>query len=365
MSLQFLQIKCPENLLERLWDAFCIASIIGIWPRFIEPNLLFISEHNIYLPTLPQECEGIKIVQFSDLHFGPTTKPEFLKKICRKIQSLQPDVVVFTGDLISYSILENKELLKQFLQSISAPLGAFAIFGNHDYSEYASMGEDGIARRIKNESPALVRGFWRLLSLQSCNKQDPQVTSAIPEKESVRTLFEEGGFHVLHNETMQIQLKSGRLNIVGLGDMLTGNCRPLDAFSHYDLRYPGIVLSHNPDSFSHLQSYPGDLFLFGHTHGGQINLPYIWKKITPLKNKYLKSGFFELQSRYISVNRGLGSIFPFRWFAPPEISLFTLKKGGMKKQPILSRLLQRELPKEALSQIASYPHVQGKTSQKK
>jgi predicted MPP superfamily phosphohydrolase len=112
---------------------------------------------------------------------------------------------------------------------------------------------------------------------------------------------------------------------------MTGNCQPQEAYGDYDMRLPGIILSHNPDSYDVLEHYPGDVLLFGHTHGGQVNLPYLWKRVTPLKNKVFKSGLFHIDNRYLYVNRGLGATFPFRWFAPPEIALLELTRQGPVK----------------------------------
>src|SRR5436190_24086743 len=93
---------------ELLWDIWCIVSIIGIWPRFIEPYLLQITQCTICLPSLPKSLTGLKIVQFSDLHFHGNFSNRFLRKLTRKIHETNPDILVFTGDFLCYSRLEEK-----------------------------------------------------------------------------------------------------------------------------------------------------------------------------------------------------------------------------------------------------------------
>src|SRR5581483_8919964 len=152
----FSSITTSSHFAERLWDAFCIASIIGIWPRFIEPHLLCTSHHKIYIPHLDLRMNGMIIVQISDLHMSSYLSDRYLKRILKRIKKIKPDLIVFTGDLLCYSELSDKERLFSFLAELQAPLGCFAIFGNHDYSQYVSLAEDGNARCIQEHiSPLL------------------------------------------------------------------------------------------------------------------------------------------------------------------------------------------------------------------
>lgn len=262
--------------------------------------------------------------------------------------SLSPDLIVFTGDLISYGELSHTEAISSFLSSLSAPLGCYAIFGNHDYSEYVSLASDGSIRKVSQHLPAIMKGFARLFSFKDKSNQSPIVRSPVAELEPLRNLFEKAGFTVLHNKTVQIGKNNHLINLTGLGDVMANQCLTNKAFVNYNINFPGIVLSHNPDSYSLVENYPGDLFLFGHTHGGQVNLPYIWKRVTPLKNKALKSGLFQRKDRFLYVNRGLGATFPFRWFAPPEITLFTLVREGMNKETVWQRLFPQETAPEVM-----------------
>ncbi len=346
--MQLSSLRNSTAFIERLWDLWCIASVIGIWPRFIEPNLLFCSNTTVPIGNLPRELEGLKIVQISDLHFSESTTQGYLNRISTRISDLKPDLIVFTGDLVTYSTLVQTDRLKAFLKTLTAPFGTYAIYGNHDYKEYISLGKDGRFRKVESQLPAIMRGLARLFSMNDTSREGAIVRSAIDELDTLRDLFDESGVQLLHNKTVQIGKKNGSLNLTGLGDYMANQCLPAQAFSNYDMRLPGIVLSHNPDSYDTLVHYPGDLLLFGHTHGGQVNLPYIWKKVTPLKNKMFKSGLFHVDLRYLYVNRGLGSTFPFRWFAPPEIALLKLTRQGPVKTPIWEKILPQEPTKDTV-----------------
>lgn len=331
MSLQSLNEKVAPKVLERLWDLFCIATVIGIWPRFIEPKLLLTSFHRIAIPTLPIEFDGLRIVQICDLHYSSYISEKFLDRIVKKVQQLSPDILVFTGDLLSYAELAQEDLLHTFLTRLSAaaPLGSFAIFGNHDYSDYVSYSEDGVCRPIHDHVPTLLRGFTRLLSPKLLSPLLPPQEAIAPSEALIR-LYESSGFVVLHNETVQIGRGMKQINITGVGDLMTGHLNPKKAYSSHNAIFPTLLLSHNPDSYEELKKYPAELMLFGHTHGGQVNLPFLWKRVTPLKDHSLKSGLILRNGHKLYINRGLGSTFPFRWFAPPEIALFELTRASLE-----------------------------------
>jgi predicted MPP superfamily phosphohydrolase len=87
-----------------------------------------------------------------------------------------------------------------------------------------------------------------------------------------------------------------------------------------------VVLVHNPDGVKTLRGYPGDVVLSGHTHGGQVNLPWMWKRFAVLENPAVRRGLYYLEGKWIYVNRGIGSVMKFRWFAVPEILSITLRK---------------------------------------
>lgn len=312
-----------QKIMHFFWNAWCIISVIGIWPRFIETRLLQISKINLK-NKWPSFLNGIKILQFSDLHLSENSDDSFLEKIIDRVKKISPDLIVFSGDFLSYANLDNPKRLKAFLNRFSAPLGCYAILGNHDYQEYASINDKGDYDVSPHTKIPLSRGFRRLFSSPTITARTTERAQSTPPKKELVKLLEETPFKLLYNQTQLIPIKNGFLNICGLGEHMLGQCLPDKAFKNYDKEYPGIVLSHNPDSIPYLKNYPGDIILCGHTHGGQINLPLLCRKFMLVENPQFKRGLFKINHKWVYVNRGVGSSMKFRWFSIPEISLFEL-----------------------------------------
>lgn len=310
------------------WDAWCIFSIIGIWPRFIEPKLISTTKINLPLPALSNSLEGIKILQLSDLHWHEQYSLHFSQKLIRKINNLHPDLIVFTGDFLTHACLENAESLRTLLSSLQAKIGCYAVLGNHDYDQYVTLNAGGdydVEETQRGES--LNKGFQRLFkSIALSGTISPRVQK-IDMHSSLLEVLERTPFQLLHNATCAIPYKSGGLNITGLGEYTLGRCIPQEAFKNYHPEYPGLVLTHHPDSIPELLDFPGDIILSGHTHGGQVNLPFFRKKFTQIEQMHLIRGLKKMKEKWIYISRGVGGAMPFRWFSMPEITLFTLQAG--------------------------------------
>lgn len=306
-----------------------MVSIIGIWPRFIEPNLLQVSRHRIGLDQLPESLKGLKIVQFSDLHLQQSVSNRFLRKLARKIKAADPDLLVFTGDFLCYSHLskEDRGRLQAFLNGLEAHYGCYAIFGNHDYAQYVSINDKGEYDLLpEEENRSLIkRGFDRLLKTVTLAKKVTPQARSVQTNETLIALLQKTPFKILDNSHRKIKVKESYLNICGLGEYTLGKMDPEKTFQGYDKGFPGLILLHNPDGLPLLQDYPGEIVLCGHTHGGQVNLPWMWRKFTLMENERFKRGLIHDEGRCIYVNRGIGSCFSFRWFAIPELLVLTLE----------------------------------------
>ncbi len=264
---------------------FFLLSVIVFYTyaRFIEPALLTVQYENIYSNLLSDK--SIRIIQFSDTHISEFFDVDNLHKIVKKINKENPDIVVFTGDLLEqYNEYENRDNIHEIwevLSEINAPLGKYAVYGNHDYG-------GGAERAYKQ-------------------------------------IMGNSGFKLLLNE--KIKIDEYNLNIIGMDDSIFGtfNCEVI--VNYLDEDYYNIILSHEPDVAKYFLQYDADLFLAGHSHGGQINLPFI--NYTPhLAQKY-KRGMYNIDNyrqTKIYVNVGLGtSTIPMRFMAPPELTVITLK----------------------------------------
>lgn len=308
---------------EWLWEAWCIASGVGIWPRYIEPRLLSTTHLS---PSISTQIEGLKILHFTDLHWNRQFPKKLIVKIKNKIDAFKPDLILFTGDFLCRSRLENANELKLFLRSLNAPLGCFAVLGNHDYARFVTVNSKGDYDVEQKESGSIIgKGFKRLFSSTTLTGASTPEVGKIGYHEELIDLLNDTPFLLLNNQTIQVLYKGLPINICGLEDYFLGRFNPEIAFKKYLKEYPGIVLSHNPDTFRILKGYPGDLILSGHTHGGQINLPFLWKRLTRMENPQYKRGLFVLDSKWGYVNRGISSVMKFRWFAMPELTCITMR----------------------------------------
>ena len=263
---------------------FLITIIFYSYARAIEPVLLTVKYENIYSDFINDKDDSIKIVQFSDTHISEFFNVNNLKKAVEKINAQSPHIVVFTGDLIDkYNEYSNKDKIHEIweaLSSINAPLGKYAVYGNHDYG--------GGAER------------------------------------AYRQIMRKSGFQILLNENAMIE--GYNINIIGMDDSIFGTPDKGAIVNFLDEDYYNIVLSHEPDVAEHYLEYNVDLFLTGHSHGGQVNLPFI-NYTPPLAQKYVR-GMYEVDNyrqTKIYVNVGLGtSQIPMRFMAIPELAVITI-----------------------------------------
>jgi predicted MPP superfamily phosphohydrolase len=309
---------------DNLWDLWCAVSIVGIWPRFIEPWVLTVTRKTVPIDQLPHDLIGLKVLQISDLHLHPAVPQQFLDRIAQRVSSLSPDIIVFTGDFLCYSKLQEKDRLRDFLCKFNAPYGCFAILGNHDYAEPVSINDKGEYDIVINDKPLILRGLAQLCKTTKLAGKTTERARGIGLHQELIELIQSTPFKLLNNSNQIIKIGSSGLNICGLGEYSLGKADIETAFSEYDNTFPGLILVHNPDAFPLLANKPGDVVLCGHTHGGQVNLPWFWRKLTLLEDISLKHGLLKRDGKWLYINRGVGSVMPFRWFAPPELTLITL-----------------------------------------
>lgn len=267
-----------------LFIIFFIVASVFIYARFIEPNLLTVHYENIKNSRMNEEQNELKILQFSDMHISRYFDDKHIKKVVEKINEENPDIVFFTGDLIDeYSSYGKKDSINEIweeLSLINAPLGKYAVYGNHDYG--------GGAEYVYKE------------------------------------IMENSGFVLLKNE--KVILKDYNINIIGMDDSIFGEIEKEKVIGSLDDDKCNIVLSHEPDIVDSMLEYSIDLFLSGHSHGGQVNLPVI--KFLPVLGKKYISGMYSFDNfrqTKLYVNMGLGtSKIPLRFMAPPELTIITI-----------------------------------------
>jgi len=268
---------------------FCTACAIDAWG--VEPEWVEVVERELKLKKLPRGFHGKKIIQISDLHLSTTVSKKYLKRCVRRVNMLGGDMVVLTGDYVTLDRRGSyKEKVIELLGGLESPLGVYACLGNHDYG---------------------VTSNWRR------------------SREDWAQYLSEGmarrGINVLRNKAEFIQIGNDKICLVGLGDMWAGDMHIEKGFEGVGEDVTTIVLVHNPDSIEQLQERKTDAILCGHTHGGQVRVPFLGPPILPIKNRQYYAGMFEVGDTTLYVNRGLGRLGRLRFNCRPEITVFTLK----------------------------------------
>lgn len=262
-----------QKLSHWIWDGWCILSLIGIWPRFIEPNFLTVTRLSLPIPHLPKTLEGLKILHFSDLHWKSGFSKKMIAKLIKKSEAFQPDLICFTGDFLCRSVLEDKEGLKKLLNNLHSRIGSFAVLGNHDYERFVTINAEGDYGFENSSSADMIKGLQRLFNANPITGHVTKEAKQVNLHDELINLLSETSLQLLHNENRLVSFEDTFINVCGLGEYSLGRCDPEKTFQTYQKDYPGIILSHNPDSIPQLENYPGFLILSGHTHGGQVNLP--------------------------------------------------------------------------------------------
>jgi predicted MPP superfamily phosphohydrolase len=247
---------------------------IGCWfyGHFIEPNWVDVRVMTILTPKL--KSAGFRLVQISDLHCDWRIRNE--EKMVRIVNALKPDVIVATGDYLNRT--SGLEHLRDAFHRLQAPLGKFAVLGNQD-------------------------GGWPRL----------------PD------LLHGTGFRWLNQETVIVAKGPDSLGIAGL-HFVRSNA-PLDSVKALPSDRFNVFLYHTPDLIEDVSGPGVDLYLCGHTHGGQVTLPWYGALITFSKfGKKYESGLYRVGQTTLYVNRGLG-LEPrpgpqVRFLARPEIAVF-------------------------------------------
>jgi predicted MPP superfamily phosphohydrolase len=244
---------------------------------------------------LPSAFDGFRIVQISDLHASYWVGKKYLMSMVEKINKLEKDLVIITGDIITGAV---NDFWKRWMPTSKRDYLAMAIdvLGNlEDCDKIAVLGNHDQWDGKKTE-------------LRVVNE------------------LEKIGFYVLRNSSMPVSRGKESIYISGTDDIWFSY--NLSKAMH---KVPGnafkILLSHSPDVTTDIENdMQIDLTLCGHTHGGQVNIPYISHHFIPINNpsKY-KAGLIKEPYGYTYVNRGIGTlVFPFRFCAPPEITYLRL-----------------------------------------
>ena len=255
-------------------------------------------EFRLDIADLPAGLNGLKIVHISDIHLGSYENDRFLKRCVGKINWLEPDLILFTGDMVN-NFYQEITGFEDLLGRLQARSGKFAILGNHDYGDYSDWNSP-------KDKARNLRGIKRKVG--------------------------EAGFQLLLNRSAKVDIRDTSLYIIGVENW---GHPPFPQYARLDSaqqNVPGksfrILLTHDPAHWSDQVLYKTDipLTLAGHTHGGQfaIKIAGMEFSLIRLLNKYW-GGLYMENNQFLCVNRGLGCVgLPARIDMAPEITVITL-----------------------------------------
>ena len=264
--------------------AFSIIFITALffYITYVSNLHIIVRENRIISKKIPDNFNGEKIVQFSDIHFGTTIKIDELKNLVKIINSRKPDIVVFTGDLIDkdYKLTpkEQEAIINEF-KKINASIGKYAIKGEED-------------------------------------------------KEEFNIIFNQSEFSILNNEYDLIYKDSNNpILLIGLDNKVNIN----KAFKYFkeanhNSNIYTITLLHKPDTVDEIRNnYKTDLFLAGHSHNGQIRIPYLGTFLRKEGSRKYYNEHYKLDDSNLYISSGIGTNGSgIRLFTHPSINLFRL-----------------------------------------
>jgi uncharacterized protein len=274
----------------RWWRWALLAALLAATPLalrafWLEPASLRVSETTIVLEPGSHALDGLRIAVLADLHVGsPFNRLDNLARIVDATNEAQPDLVLLAGDYVIKGVLGGRfvppEAIAERLRALRAPLGVWAVLGNHD---------------------------WWL------------------DARRVRAALERAGIPTLDDRAVAID-GARRFWLAGVSDFWEGVHDVRGALAAVDDDVPVILFTHNPDIFPHVPARVA-LTIAGHTHGGQVLLPIVGRPIVPSRyGQRYAIGHVVEEGRHLFVSSGIGtSIIPVRFRVPPEISLVTLR----------------------------------------
>ena len=278
-------LAVPLGVLALLW-------LLVAYAFLVEPGSLVV--RRVEIVSANWHGAPLTIAAIGDTHIGgPHMDAARMGRVVRRINALHPDLVVMLGDYVyggppeaNRSPAANQEILGGIatMAAVNSRYGVVAVIGNHD-SWYG--------------------------------------------RETITTALQSAGAAALWNRNVTIHRSGGEIVIAGLADAWTGDP---DFAAALDGASPGadtIVLSHNPDPFARIPAGPA-LMLAGHTHCGQVTIPFVGRPFLPIHHKEFACGRVDRNGQTLYVTAGVGaSIVPARFLNPPEIALITIRSGGM------------------------------------
>jgi len=254
----------------------------------MEPFRLVIGRHECKT-SAPNPGLPLKVLHLADLHASWAVSLGFIEEAVQLGLQLKPDLICLTGDYITCKY-EAFDAYGRVLAKLSAAAPAFACLGNHDGGRYS------------------------------------RAHGGYETTQEIRRFFQQCRIQLLDNRCAALRINGRQVILSGLADIWSENVNLAAAFpdAQADGAAVRLVLSHNPDTKELLRFFRWDLLLCGHTHGGQVVLPWLGAPWAPVRDKRFIAGLCSWDNRWLHITPGIGNVHGFRFNCPPEVSLITV-----------------------------------------
>lgn len=293
MTISSRSSRKKRTLRRWLLGLLLVGLVLGVWAFAAEPAYLRVREYPLSIPGWPAGRAGMRIALLSDLHVGsPHNGLDKLEEVVARTNAARPDLVLILGDLVIQGVVGGRfvppEEIGPVLGRLRAPLGVWAVLGNHD----------------------------RWLD------EPQQVTGALAK----------AGIPALEDRAVEISRGGPPFWLVGISDFWTAPHDIGKALARVPDGLPALAFTHNPDIFPKVPARVS-LTLAGHTHGGQVYFPLIGRLVVPSQyGERYAIGHVVEDGRHLFVTAGTGmSILPVRFLVPPEISIVRLEPGQLSR----------------------------------
>lgn len=260
-----------------------------------EPRWFELSTPAVRVPHLVAGT-AIRILHLSDLHASSVVPLSLIDYAISLGLAAKPDLICLTGDFVTSRDGYDAPAYVGLLRRLGVAAPTYAVLGNHD------------------------GGLWAGGPGQSV------------EQHPVAAMLRASGITLLHNRAEEASVRGQRLQLVGVGDLWEREVQPQTAFQNVTEDLPTILLAHNPDTKDEVARQSWHVMLSGHTHGGQVVLPFGIPRYAPVRDKRYVAGLKPWGERWIHVTRGVGNIAGVRFRCRPEVALLSLEPGAGKTQ---------------------------------
>jgi len=279
-----------RDFLKFLWHGFLGSTLLAAggvgYSVFVEPSLFSVETVRLKLKKLPKSFLGMRVAQISDIHMGGWMNLDRFQQVADLVVAEKPDILLITGDFLlghrfTDDIKQALDDLTKVLSPLAESIPSFAVLGNHDY--------------------------W-------------------VDAEAVRKMLSLSGVIELTNTVFTLTRGNDNLHLCGVDDVWDGDVRLEDVIAQLKDDNVAILLAHEPD-YADISAATGkfDLQVSGHTHGGQVVIPFLGPPILPYLGQKYHTGLYKVRNMFQYTNRGVGmNRLAVRFNCRPEITIFVL-----------------------------------------